>query len=269
MNQTMTNNSFSWHRVGMVGRFYYPRLKWQIIFYPIVALFLSFCMMLFIKIKMPYLTLVPFSYALGMMFYLGPLIFINKSSREIETTLPATDAEKTTFMVLYSPIAIPLLALVPQYLMQYIMFGSLDISEQILDMAIPKDSGINPSMFTGMAAKNFFPNLMSGFAMVLICLCTVVTLKRQRIMMSVVFEFVTITVVGLIGCIWAIYIMFNTNFFGKIMETYPNQEAARDITNEFIVKSMPGVTWAICAAAIVGIAILIPMTYRGIKKFQI
>lgn len=120
MNDTnLTINRFSWRRVAMVARFFYPMLRSQIIFFPIVAFAFSL-----------WINLMPDSFILkdmitGFMLLGITLMFWWASgkfagpNRQCETMLPALWSEKALFVVVYSLAIVPLLLFVPQMIVDY------------------------------------------------------------------------------------------------------------------------------------------------------
>ena len=269
MDYQMTDNRFSWRRVGMVGRFYYPRLKWQLIAYPIASICLTLLISTLIKLELPALATAPFSTALSFIVYLGPLFFTAKAAREVETTLPATAGEKATFMILYSLVVIPLLTWIPQYTVQLLMFGQIIPTDEILKHTMPANANIDTASIMQFAIKSIPANVLIYFAVILTCLYAVVSVKRNRIVMSIVFCIVYQIAVSIVTVIYFIFKIINSGFIQKIAEgktTTP--DAVADETIMLLTEITPGIIWLMGGFSLVSCIVLIYMINRGIKRYQ-
>lgn len=138
MTDTYTNEigkeGFSCHRVGMVARYYYPALKTQIIFFPLISL-LAGISAVFSDYLWQFAMLDGLlSAAIAFMFMFAPIMFARNSSREIELTLPATYLEKATFVVLYTLICIPLMTYGPMYLMKWLLPIVFNLNSPVNEM---------------------------------------------------------------------------------------------------------------------------------------
>lgn len=109
MTMKQQNSSFSWARLRMVAAYYYPLIKKQMIWYPIVVTVLYtlayLCQMVSWLAPVGAAFIGPFSF----MFYWAPIIIARRDSRMITSMLPATAAEKIVFLALYFFVVIPIL----------------------------------------------------------------------------------------------------------------------------------------------------------------
>lgn len=115
-----TNSKFSWDRVNMIARYYYPSLKIQLLLYPLVSA--VFGILTYISTKgnmdihvmgvMGVLVLGIIGMTQPFMLYFAPG-FLVKSSRDIDVSIPALWTEKATFILLYFFVAVPILLYLP------------------------------------------------------------------------------------------------------------------------------------------------------------
>ncbi len=118
--ETTVTSKFSWNRVGMIARYYYPSLKLQLLLYPLVSV--VFGILTYISTKgnmdinvmgvMGVLVLGVIGMTQPFMLYFAPG-FLVKSSRDIDVSIPALWTEKATFILLYFFIAVPILLYMP------------------------------------------------------------------------------------------------------------------------------------------------------------
>ncbi len=266
----MISDNFSWRRVGMVGQFYFPRLKWQLIAYPIAAICLTLLTSVLIKIELPAVAIAPFSSIISYMVSLGPLFFTAMAAREVETSLPATNGEKTVFMILYSLIIIPLLVWIPQWLIQLLMFGSIAPISEILQHTMPSNSDIAIPQISQLATKSIPTNILSSFAVILVCLCTVVTLKRNRIILSIVFCIVYQIVITIVTSIYIGAKIVNAGIFQKIASgKTTSPDAVTEEITKFMTTVMPDTIWLMGGLNLIACIVLTYLIYRGIKRFEV
>lgn len=117
---SITTDRFSWRRVGMVARFFYPKLRSQIILFPMMAVALSLWVYLMPNTFVLKDMLTGFMYlAVTLMLCWASGKFAG-SNRQCETMLPALWSEKALIVVVYSLIVVPLLLFVPQMLVDYV-----------------------------------------------------------------------------------------------------------------------------------------------------
>lgn len=95
-------DGFSWRRVAMLWRYVYPGLRWQVIWYPVVALFCSavYVMAMFVGTT-SYNIAASMGMVLTMMTYLAPLSLAGRDFRSTIGLLPVMASEKLVFLLLY------------------------------------------------------------------------------------------------------------------------------------------------------------------------
>lgn len=122
MNETVTpailaTDRFSWRRVGLIARYYFQPLKRSIIIFPLLSLAVG----LFSLISMRYEINIFFagllSTILSFVYYWSPIVFSNVESSQLTLSLPCRWQERATFVMLFALVAMPLLILVPSYLL--------------------------------------------------------------------------------------------------------------------------------------------------------
>ncbi len=85
-----------------VARFYMPRLKKQIIFYPVIAIVL-YLLIFFTARSMSFVLVVAMSgFISNMLLYFGPVILASRGGLEIETSLPVKGSIKAAFILSYT-----------------------------------------------------------------------------------------------------------------------------------------------------------------------
>lgn len=121
------SNSFSWRRVGMVASYWWPRLKMQVVSYLLYSILST--AIIIVTIKTAETTSTTFLASLTtFMAILAPIVFGMKQGREMSQTLPATNAEKLTFMTLYSLVFIPLITIIIADIPVRLLCGDAEIS---------------------------------------------------------------------------------------------------------------------------------------------
>ncbi|MDE7443248.1 MAG: hypothetical protein K2M65_03715 [Muribaculaceae bacterium] len=278
MNCELTNR-FSWHRFGMVARFYYPRLKKQLILYPSLSL-----LTLLVTIAIANFTFIPYSLLtpLGMLttllLWLGPAVFTMNESPETETLLPAKGSEKALFIMLYSIVGIPVLL----HLFSFIAnFYTNDLIENIVINSNAQHDidklGKNIDeiyQIIDMVRHNTVVLLSSMILSVFPCIMTLFVVMRaryHRIIWAIVWNVVYFISIGVMMFIAGFTAAISNDFMGKL-STMPHETPdavatvnIMDMTIEVVttIFSAVGIYTLIC-----GIILLI-LTYRTIVNRQV
>lgn len=197
---TYVSDKFSWHRVGMVARFYYPQLRLPLMLYPTVAFAIGMiCAMLYTTE-----TGTVFSGLLSLltngMFYLFPLFLCRGASPVIETMLPATPNEKLTFYVILCLIVNPILVLAPPFLGQAIA--------EIFITVDPTAIAIQQSTWK-FFADTYGTSMLQSLAPMVTCMFVVITCRHNRIGKAIGFTVLTIMVLSIIGGVYGFYMAFS------------------------------------------------------------
>lgn len=114
------SSSFSWRRVGMIARYYYPSLKWQMIIYSLASALFGIITYIATEGTVNVYTIGFFSVLVmavigsvqPFMVYFAPGFFV-KSCRDVDVAIPALWSEKATFVMLYLFVGVPILVSVP------------------------------------------------------------------------------------------------------------------------------------------------------------
>ena len=104
------NDNFSWQRVIAIGKFYGPKLVWQIAIYAALPILLYLlCIGAYSATGGLNCPISTCGTILSFMVYFGCLIFLN-NDRNLSAQIPALPSEKLVFYIGYAVILIPLLA---------------------------------------------------------------------------------------------------------------------------------------------------------------
>ncbi|MDE7411837.1 MAG: hypothetical protein K2M94_07345 [Paramuribaculum sp.] len=247
-------DKFSWNRVMVLARYYYPNLRTQLIIYPLVSL-LSGIILYFTTKSIAWGFLSgALSLALSIMLYLGPIVFARKQTRPIETLIPARSSEKATFILGYSLVFIPIMVYLPQFLMFTLMYHLFPISSDFAELI--KTSFEFNKGFYGLS-------YVQGLVPTITCLFVVYAKRNNRLVMACVWAMVAMiaqTIVsGILGAIIAI------RQFHNIANPSESPEA---FTTDFMYHLMPYLVtfFIICAVYVIIMAVF---TVRNICKKQV
>lgn len=254
--------NFSFHRFVSVARFFFPRLKLQIIWYPIISLILGAATMVCVLSQSPELFLLALTgdtFILSILLEYGPLAFAFYSSPEMETSLPATNAEKTIFIFGYTFIAIPIMLWAPVTLIELAWcdkFFTPTMSEII--------KNIN-SVVGALSYKNIIMSMFQYLFPMAVCLYAVMKHTRKRLAKGIIWTVcanVSLAVIGvLIGAGEAFAEGYNDARMGK--DPRPDE-----ITHEVLSEMGTFINWTGVILAICSIFVIYK-TYRAITSRQI
>lgn len=273
------SDRFSLQRLGMVARFYFPRLKKQIIFYPLLSLITVLLTVGAAKLEfVPTSLLTPLGLLSTLLLWLGPAVFTMQEGPETEALLPAKGSEKALFIILYSIVGIPLLinlfSFVTSYFSHDLLNGMLFGANATNDL---KAAGLSPEFIFDIIdsiRQNKLiiigSTLISAFPC-LVTLYTVMRCHRHRIVWSLVWNAVYLVSLGVItfiaGFIAAIYDISHDKI--QALSSAPTEQDAADII-QFIISPVctqiflwAGTFTVVCAV------ILLIATYRTIVNRQV
>ena len=260
-----TYDRFSWHRVGAVAGYYAPALRTQIIVYPLVSLaigavtYILNCLPGGIAMLGSMLSII-----LSFMCYFGPIVFARRSNKAIETLLPATSAEKSTFIVTYCMVSIPLLTYLPFYLCTYILeflFGASDneIIQLASQLEVPKLTKLSGMIQTLVPLAT--------------CMFVVMMRDTNRSLMGMVWAVVSLIVASMIAGIYGAVIAFRMGFADEQANAGADPEEiseqiAQHIATDLTATLQPFIIilGAICLLYVI---LMIVLTCRTIKNQQI
>ncbi len=231
-----------------MARFYYPRLKWQLALYPLAAFLFTLAGGYLLKAGFPAILISPFSSIASWMVYLGPLFLIIKSSREVETMLPATAKEQATYLA-----------------GSFVVFGTMNLASVMSYINFPPEAKEALEYIGPELSRASYYGVFTVVTCSLITLLTVVRAKRNRIILSIVFVIAFNFAMTIIGVITMFSKMFSD---GGVISRIQDGTPVDEITKEFIQELLPATLNVIAIFGTISIAVLIPMIYRGIKNRQ-
>lgn len=192
---TEVSNKFSWRRAWAISSLYEPTIKWQLIIYAIVSAFTGGVVYTLNATVLGILSMGLFGTVTNLMLYFGPLVFARKSNPVVETTLPATNAEKCTFYILYSLVVIPLVLNIPYYIV--LLTGNLihPVAETFQEIL---------SLQSSMITKSYGLSILSFAMPISVCLYTLMASEKNRIVKAVLWTIGVNVAIGLIGGIYGV-----------------------------------------------------------------
>lgn len=245
---------FSWNRVRMVGRYYYPSLRRQLIIYPLVSVATIIISALFNHYKINMFLPGTLTLILSFMLYWGPVVFTSHSCRELEVSLPAKRSEKATFILLYTFIAIPLLAYGPYYIGEFLA-GNPFLSEVTEKYAQVKGN-FKIAIYIASIIQMVMP--MS------VCLFAVMASKTSRVTKGIGFSVLSLIGLSIITGLITVLHMINLP---------KDQLMALDGESpEAIIDMMGGLTdtfFTVSAIGAIVTATMICLTVRAINRIQV
>ncbi len=255
MNQITTtfSDSFSWQRVCMVGRYYYPALRTQVILYPLISMaigIISFFMFYLLgKTGVSAILLYGLLFfVLTMMYYWSPGVFAHNSCQAIETILPARSSEKATFILLYALIGVSILTWVPQ-------FVCISLLEWIFDVSVDFVSTKKVDV-TSIGSGFYWTNIFQYLVPLTTCLFVVMKRTTSRLGRGIVWS-----IVSLIGLSIGAFVSVIIICIGSVSSESEIMERLPEITESLIINT--GVV------SLVYSAIMVCLTVRAINKIQI
>lgn len=259
-------NRFSWRRVWMLFQLYYPQLKKQIIFFPILsalAIFLTAWLVEVNDVTSVWDERMSVAWPMLMisiMYYLAPIGFARRDVRQLCAMLPVTAAEKLVFILIYLFIGVNLLTSGVSYLAAFVI---MPICPQMWDMVLESFQLFNTTF-------GFSVWSVSGFSMAwlfqIIVMYVVLIAKRNRVLKGIIAYFGATIAVGILsglaGMIGAMYmIMKHGQDYAQnlIPEADPDQ-----ITAE-MTQMVQTIMYPVGAVAVVVLIWLIWKMYKKLK----
>lgn len=197
------SNKFSWRRAWAISSLYQPAIKWQLIIYALVSVLTGAVTYAMNASVLGVLSMGLFGTVTGFMLYFNPLVFARKSNLVIETTLPATNAEKCTFYLLYSMIVIPAVLNIPYYAVFLIGNAIHPVAETIKDIF---------DLQSDMIAQTYGLSMLSGLLPISVCLYTLMASEKNRIVKAVLWTIGVNVALALAGAIYGIVLALTGSF---------------------------------------------------------
>lgn len=265
METTITHNTpatdrFSWKRVAMVGRYYYPTLRLQIILYPLISLAVGIATY---STKLWYYSALIeafygiLSVALSFMYYWAPTVFSRSNGRAIEVMLPARSSEKSTFIVLYTLVGVSAMVWLPQ-LLCYIAFTLISGDSSIFSaydmLHLTTGERIAAGLFSALQA----------LVPICTCLLAVFAYKKSRVAMGILWSIISMIGMALLGIIYSIAYIASNGVERLSSIDYNGTDALEQITH-----IMSSLIYAGGAFSLIYVLAIIWFTVRTIHKTQI
>ena len=181
MENLQQADRFSWQRVWLVARYYYPALRNQIILYPILSLAIAL-IGVYGDLDSGWTIMLSglSSFLLWLLYVWSAGVFTFHSSLPIEVSLPARDSEKATFIVLYLLVGVSVLTFVPGWIVNL-------LNPQANESEIAR-------AFYALNPRMFWKTAMVGVAAVLIpmttCMFAVFQSTRSRLIKGITWSIV-------------------------------------------------------------------------------
>lgn len=260
MNETTINNSFSWERLGLVARFYYPCLRLPLLIYPAVSLVLGISNYWLTKSEIGLLFAGLLSLILSMMFYFFPLFFTRPSSPVVESMIPATAAERLTVFAGACLIVNPILTYLPYYLIDWI-FGP---SSELMAMM----SSFNNEVMD----KGYFVGYAQALPPMVTCMFVVFSKWKNRIASAIGFTILTIVALSVIGGIFGVVIAI-AELADKVEGIDPGSYEQGVMFGKLIagemLPTMVIMVIALGTLSIIYTALMVGLLYRKLRRQQV
>ncbi len=187
-------DKFSWRRAWNISALY-PSIKWQMILYAALSLFTGIICYTLSASMLSVLAAGLLGTVTSYLAYFGSLVFARSSNPIIETTLPATNAEKCVFYVLYSLVLIPALLNVPYYAVLIIGNAIHPIVGHFADVF---------SLSGQIITKTYGLSMAQGLLPMSVCLYVLMAKRKNRIVAAVLWTIGTNIVLGIAGAIYGV-----------------------------------------------------------------
>lgn len=249
-------------RLTSVARFYLPRLKNQIIWYPIISLLLGAVTMMCYFTKSPSLFLLSIigdAFIFSILMEYGPLAFAIHSSPEMETALPATGKEKATFILGYTFIILPLLLIVPLGIIDVLFYRQFN---ELL-LSIPEIGSI---VTESISIKTIVFSLLQYIVPMSVCLYAVMHYSRKRVVYGIVWTITANVILAIAGFFCGAI----TAFIAGYNDGRNGVELSEDaIANKMISTVVgPVIEWG-CVILTICSIFVVYKTYRAIRFRQL
>lgn len=173
--------------LGMVARYYLPRIKWQLILYPLVSILCTAFMVWSAGIGVPFLGLA-MEWIFILMIIFAPLTLARYNARETDITLPASWGVKATFLLLYTLVIVPLMVLLLPGLSQTILPEKYCLLFRYIEA---HGEGTIIDVFPGWLIglqRTHIAALINAFVPATLCLLMVISFRHDTILKSVLWS---------------------------------------------------------------------------------
>lgn len=253
----MNTDRLSWHRVGMVARFYWPRLRMQLLFFCLAVLVTGLFSRFIIsdgseeQIALISLPVTIMQYCC----FLAPVILAFPNDQANCLTLPALGSEKCIFLLFWFFIAVPASMLIILKLCYFDVslteyYSQLNVNNITIEQIIPSGA--------------FLSNITSNVAWTATCLWIVSATSRRRTMKAVLISLGLMIAYGIIFGLFTVKEMINR--MGSLDNAERlNPQVAVENTMEILSSSLPVIIIVTSIYAVFAIV----MACRAICRKQI
>ena len=208
----VSNSHFSWSRILMVARYYRPRLRVQMILYPIVSLAVFGIAAVADSAGWSgTLAASAFSW-LSWLVVFAPLAFAaGGSDRRISAVLPVRGVEKCAFLLIYCFAVVPAIVYLPAKIAGYLYFGDPSMGAMV-------DPGYLRYGFTDMFVDTAqLLGMVSMLAQTATCLWIVVASSSRQALRAVAGVLSLNMVLGMVTALAGImYVAGNVDAAGQM-----------------------------------------------------
>lgn len=221
------SDNFSLRRAISFGRCFQPMLRIQMMVYPAVALLYCLSIVTLGKTPLGIPVVALISLVVAALMYLSPLVFTSGSGLVVETELPIRGDEKAIFMIVYSLVLMPLLLLVPQWVLHWLA-GNI-YTEWFTDNVFIKTTEL--SDFT-------FLNIAQSVAPAAVCLFCVSAYQRRRVLMPIVWTICATMGIGILSGVLVIVKLFSNGFIDGLTDQ-PAMTDEKQIVDNIMTQISP------------------------------
>lgn len=259
-NEYTLSPGFSWQRVQMVARFYYPCMRLPLILYPTISAVVGFLnAWLMQSVLGTAISALP-SMLMSFMFYLFPLFFARPKSPVVETMLPATSTEKATFFVGMCLIVNPILVYVPQFLTNYL--AAFIFTSPIMD-------GVNELSFE-MICDTYGFSMFQALPPLATCMYVIFSRWRNRMGTAIGLTIATLVALTLIGAIYGVIMAFtDSNFIEMVTAEDPGTYDAGVKLGRDLASTMKSMVFVVGGLSLLYAILMAWLTFRKIRTIQV
>ena len=252
---------FSWQRLSLVARYYYPLLRPQILIYPLTALVLAVIRSALNHSELGILSDGMLDSFLNFMMYFSPCIFAKRSDRYIETMLPATGAEKSVFILTYCLVILPLLT----WGLHYCALAAIDYFWPADDIVLAFKSSVNE--LNGIIGMSALVRIAQDYIPLSTCLFCVMALKNNRMLLSMVWAVVSLIVITMLGAVAGVWVVMSEGF--ENLKELAETGADGDEVPRYIIGQLKTFIYILSFAGVIYSLLMAWLTARKISRIQL
>lgn len=179
----------------MVGRYFWPRLRWKLLLFPLISLILFF-----INYALAGDSISPAITFVSYLIIFNPIAFASRPDREFTVSLPALTSEKCIFIFLWTLVIMPAVILTPVSIAAHYCYGTTNFTQLI--------SNMTPMLNILSDRSVSFFSMISSLAMTLTCLWAVMWAhgRRDRVLLGIVCPLGFNILEGIAGGIYGFYL---------------------------------------------------------------